>query len=226
MGNWYRYHPNIDLLKQTNVWGGLSDAVKGFFERAEENALNALNKEKIGLDMQHAKEDLAHKRQINPLLRESQNTKNAQESFNLKMDSIYKPRRLQAELSAQDLANKQGAFNYGLLQKYGEAQQQAQLDSLLANIANTKADTLYRNALAQGAKMRGQSGPEMSILQIMETLKNHPKFKDLSEKDLQLLANDYYLYGQSGEVADKFWSDDKKYNPLNTMLDETMLKAL
>lgn len=48
---WYQFNPNTELLKQANVWNGLSQSIKDFFEGADRNELLKLNRQNTQINM-------------------------------------------------------------------------------------------------------------------------------------------------------------------------------
>lgn len=117
---WYQFQPNTELLKQANVWNGLSQSIKDFFEGAERNELAKINKQnaqlnmdKMRQDMQQQAEihplhmnrirqDIQQKAEIHPLTMQGLQTQNDYNAHKLKMAPIY---------DAADLAYKRALTN-------------------------------------------------------------------------------------------------------------------
>ena len=64
---WYQFQPNTELLKQANVWNGLSQSIKDFFEGAERNELAKINKQNAQLNMDKMRQDMQQQAEIHPL---------------------------------------------------------------------------------------------------------------------------------------------------------------
>lgn len=187
---WYQFQPNTELLKQANVWNGLSQSIKDFFEGAERNELAKINKQnaqlnmdKMRQDMQQQAEihplhmnrirqDIQQKAEIHPLTMQGLQTQNDYNAHKLKMAPIY---------DAADLAYKRALTNY--------SNQQA------ANIGNNALETAKAlSGIAKNfTKTPTQIQQEKEEIR-QNILKQYP-FLYNSSYIVEQMVSDYATYG-------------------------------
>lgn len=79
---WYQFRPNTELLRQANVWNGLSQSIKDFFEGAERNELAKINKQNAQLNMDRMRQDMQQKAEMHPLTMQGLRTQNDHNAHN------------------------------------------------------------------------------------------------------------------------------------------------
>lgn len=191
---WYQFQPNTELLKQANVWNGLSQSIKDFFEGAERNELAKINKQnaqlnmdKMRQDMQQQAEmhplhmgrirqDIQQKAEIHPLTMQGLQTQNDYNAHKLKMASLY-----DAAMHNADLAHKRALTNY--------TNQQA------ANIGNNALETAKAlSGIAKNfTKTPTQIQQEKEEIR-QNILKQYP-FLDNSSDLVEQMVSDYATFG-------------------------------
>lgn len=177
---WYQYQPNVELLKQANMWEGLSQSVKDFLSGAEQNEAFKLNKQQALLDMDNTKahtgllgtqtraqeQQIQHNAELHPLQMEGTKTQNA---FNKKQ--------------------------YGLLEAYGDKEAQARIADMIAS-------TGYKQAALAGQGGRDTLSTAYKIIQMANALKLSPKQEEERLKELEDKAKAVYGLGsKAGEAA-------------------------
>ena len=180
---WYQYQPNVELLKQANMWEGLSQGVKDFLSGAEQNETFKLNKQQALLDMDNTR---AHTGLLGTQTR-------AQEQ-QMQHNAELHPLQIEGTKTQNALNKKQ----YGLLEAYGDKEAQARI-ARLAHIGQGGRDTLSTaHKIIQMA-----NALELSPKQEEERLKElEDKVKavyGLGSKAGEA-ARDLYYYGQIGEA--------------------------
>lgn len=199
---WYQFQPNTELLKQANVWNGLSQSIKDFFEGAERNELAKINKQNAQLNMDKMRQDMQQQAEIHPL----------------HMNRIRQDIQQKAEihpLTMQDLQtqNDYYAHKFKLASLFDKAMAEADLAQKQADLAHKRALTNYTNR--QTANIGGNDALETAkalsgiaknftktptqIQQEKEEirqniLKQHP-FLDNSSDIVEQMVSDYATYG-------------------------------
>lgn len=208
---WYQYQPNTELLKQANVWNGLSQSIKDFFEGAERNELAKINKQnaqlnmdKMRQDMQQQAEihplhmnrirqDIQQKAEIHPLTMQGLQTQNDYNAHKLKMASLY-----DAAMHNADLAHKRALTNY--------------TNQQTANIGNNALETAKAlSGIAKNfTKTPTQIQQERDALK-EQIIKKYPDLSDDSDK-VEKMVSDYDTYGVYNTPDIGFFYDS--YEPL------------
>lgn len=227
---WYQFQPNTELLKQANVWNGLSQSIKDFFEGAERNELAKINKQntqlymdKIRQDMQQQAEihplnmdsmrqDMQQKAEIHPLTIQGLQTQNAYNAHKFKMASLF-----DKAMHNADLAHKRALTNYTNRQT--------------ANIGRSVSSGSGNNALETAKALAGiarnftktpaQIQQERDALK-EQIIKQYPFLDDNSDIVEQMIS-DYTTYGTHNTPSR--WPFDS-YEPLADTKDAGELEKL
>lgn len=207
---WYQFQPNTELLKQANVWNGLSQSIKDFFEGAERNELAKINKQnaqlnmdKMRQDMQQQAEihplhmnrirqDIQQKAEIHPLTMQGLQTQNDYNAHKLKMAPIYDEADLAYKRASTNYTNQQAA-NIGRSEKYALETAKA-LSGIAKNFTKTPTQIQQeRDALKE------------------QIIKQYPDLSDDSDK-VEQMVSDYYTFGAHNKPDIGFFWDS--YEPL------------
>lgn len=207
---WYQFQPNTELLKQANVWNGLSQSIKDFFEGAERNELAKINKQNAQLNMDRMRQDMQQqaemhplhmnrirqdiqqKAEIHPLTIQGLQTQNDYNAHKLKMASLY-----DAAMHNADLAYKRALTNSTNRQTAREnnALETAKaLSGIAKNFTKTPTQIQQeRDALKE------------------KIIKQYPSLSDNSDK-VEQMVSDYATYGVHNTPDIGFFYDS--YEPL------------
>ena len=220
---WYQFQPNTELLKQANVWNGLSQSIKDFFEGAERNELAKTNKQsaqlymdKMRQDMQQqaeihplnmdkTRQDIKQQAEIHPLTIQGLQTQNAQNAHNLKMSFLF-----DEAMHNADLAYKRASTNY--------------TNGQTANIGGNNA---LETAKALAGIAKNFTKTPAQIQQERDALagqivKQYPSLDDNSDIVEQMIS-DYTTYGTHNTPSR--WPFDS-YEPLADTKDAGELEKL
>lgn len=194
---WYQFQPNTELLKQANVWNGLSQSIKDFFEGAERNELAKINKQnaqlnmdKMRQDMQQQAEmhplhmnrirqDIQQKAEIHPLTIQGLQTQNDYNAHKLKMASLY-----DAAMHNADLAHKRALTNY--------------TNQQTANIGRSENYALETAKALSGIAKNFTKTPtqiQQEKEEIRQNILKQYPFLDNSSDIVEQMVSDYATYG-------------------------------
>lgn len=188
---WYQFQPNTELLKQANVWNGLSQSIKDFFEGAERNELAKINKQNAQLNMDKMRQDMQQQAEIHPL----------------HMDRIRQDIQQKAEihpLTIQGLKtqNDYNAYKFKMAPLFDNAD--LAYKRALTNSTNQQTANIGRNDALETAKAlsgiaRNFTKTPTQIQQERDALKEqiikqYPDLSDDSDK-VEKMVSDYDTYG-------------------------------
>lgn len=205
---WYQFQPNTELLKQANVWNGLSQSIKDFFEGAERNELAKINKQNAQLNMDKMRQDMQQQAEMHPL----------------NMSKIRQDIQQQAEihpLTMQGLQTQNDYYAHKL--KMAPIYDAADLayKRALTNSTNTQTANIGGNNALETAKILSgiaknftktptQIQQERDALK-EQIIKQYPDLSDDSDK-VEQMVSDYYTFGVHNKPDIGYFWDS--YEPL------------
>ncbi|MDY2584165.1 hypothetical protein [Helicobacter sp.] len=206
MQSWYHsapsYTPNVELLKQSNLWNGLSQSVQDFFNRTNAAQRQRLENEHLGL-----------LNQGRALYNANQGIKNQSDEINLGLLQNFGKDQAEAQLKAQNLRNAQKEHNLAIAKDYDAPLRNAELANIYAAIRHKQPlqnEALQNQAMQTSQQDFKQLQEALKLLQEMQ--KTHKGMQDEARLEKILLEMERkYPFASQKELL-KLANDELRFN--------------
>lgn len=197
---WYQFQPNTELLKQANVWNGLSQSIKDFFEGAERNELAKINKQNAQLNMDKMRQDMQQQAEMHPL----------------NMSKIKQDIQQQAEIHPLNMQGLQILNDYNTHKlKMAPIYDAADLAQKQADLAHKRALTNYTNRQTVSENNALETAKALSGIAKNFT-KTPTQIQQEREEIRQNILKQYPHLGNSPDLVSQMVSDYENFGAYNT----------